>query len=216
MELLAQLVDIVLHLDRHLALLLPALGVWIYAALFLVIFAETGLVIAPFLPGDSLLFVAGALAAAGGMDITLLCGVLWVAAVAGDNTNYWIGRIVGPRAFRWERSRLFNPAALAKTQAFYARHGGKTIVIARFLPIVRTFAPFVAGIGRMRYARFLPIDCLGGAVWIGSMTLAGYWLGNQPFFKQNLSLVIVAIVAISLLPAAIAGLRRARRPAPGR
>ena len=209
MEFLAQLVDIALHLDRHLALLLPTLGVWIYALLFLVIFAETGLVIMPFLPGDSLLFVAGALAAAGGMDISALCITLWVAACAGDNTNYWIGRLVGPRAFRWEKSRLFNPAALSATQAFYAKHGGKTIVIARFLPLLRTFAPFVAGIARMGYARFLPIDCAGGALWIGSMTLAGYWLGNQPFFKENLSLVIVAIVAVSLLPALVAWLRRA-------
>ena len=211
MEFLTQLLDIALHLDRHLALLLPSLGIWIYALLFLVIFAETGLVIFPVLPGDSLLFVVGALAAAGGMEVGLLCATLWVAACLGDNTNYWIGRVVGPRAFRWERSRLFNPAALAKTQAFYARHGGKTIVIARFLPLVRTFAPFVAGIARMNYPRFLAIDCAGGALWIGSMTLAGYWLGNLPFFKQNLSLVILAIVAISLLPAVIAWLRQRLR-----
>ena len=210
MELLTQFVDIVLHLDHHLALLLPTLGIWIYAVLFLVIFAETGLVIAPFLPGDSLLFVAGALAATGGMDVGALCLTLWVAACAGDNTNYWIGRFVGPRAFRWQRSRLFNPAALVAAQAFYAEHGGKTIVIARFLPILRTFAPFVAGIARMDYLRFFPIDCAGGALWIGSITLAGYWLGNLPFFKQNLSLVIVAIVVISLLPGAIAWLRRQR------
>ena len=208
MDLIAQLVDIALHLDKHLALLLPSLGVWIYALLFAIVYAETGLVVAPFLPGDSLLFVAGALAATGGMDVGLLVGLLWLAAVLGDNTNYWIGRYIGPRAFRWERSRVFNPAALAKTSEFYAQHGGKTIVIARFLPILRTFAPFVAGIARMHYARFFIIDLCGGALWIGSMTLSGYWLGNQPFFKQNLSLVVVGIVGLSLLPAGFAWLRQ--------
>ena len=208
MDIFAQLFDLALHLDQHLAVLLPQLGIWIYALLFAIIFAETGLVVAPFLPGDSLLFVAGALAASGGMDITVLVGALCVAAILGDNTNYWIGRSVGTRAFRWEQSRLFNSAALGRTQAFYARHGGKTIVIARFLPIVRTFAPFVAGIARMHYARFFIIDCAGGVLWIGSMSLAGFWLGNQPFFKQNLSLVIVGIVALSLLPALFAWLRQ--------
>ena len=197
------LIDLLLHLDQHLAVLVQQNGAWIYGILFAIIFCETGLVVAPFLPGDSLLFVAGALAAGGGMDITVLCAVLFIAAVAGDNTNYWIGHAVGPRAFRWEQSRFFNKAALLKTHLFYETHGGKTIIIARFLPLARTFAPFVAGVGRMTYMRFFFVDLAGGALWIGSLTLAGYYFGNLPVIKNNLSLMIVAIVAISLLPALI-------------
>ena len=211
MELLSQFLDLVLHLDQHLAVLVQQHGTWIYAILFAIIFCETGLVVFPFLPGDSLLFVAGALAASGGMDVWVLCLVLFAAAIIGDNTNYWIGRAVGPRAFRWEQSRIFNKAALEKTHVFYARHGGKTVIIARFLPLVRTFAPFVAGIGRMTYPRFFAYDLFGGALWIFSLTLAGYWFGNLPWIKNNLSLMIVVIVAISLLPALFAWLRHRRK-----
>ena len=210
MELIATFIDIILHLDTHLAALLAEYGTWIYAILFLIIFCETGLVVTPFLPGDSLLFVAGALAATGGMDIQILCATLLVAAVLGDNLNYWIGRSVGPRVFRWEQSRIFNRAAFDKTHAYFEKHGGKTIIIARFLPIVRTFAPFVAGVAKMTYSRYLPLDFLGGCIWIFSLTLGGYLFGNIPFIKNNLSLVILAIIALSLLPLFIGWLRHRR------
>ena len=218
MELLAQFIDIVLHLDTHLALLLTEYGVWIYAILFLIIFCETGLVVTPFLPGDSLLFVAGALAAATagaaqGLDIGVLIAVLLAAAILGDNTNYWIGHYFGPRVFGWEQSRFFNRAAFDKTHAFFEHHGGKTIIIARFLPLARTFAPFVAGVARMTYPRYFLLDFLGGCLWIGSLTLAGYWFGNLPFIKNNLSLVIVTIIAVSLLPVAIGYLKHRRAAA---
>ncbi|MCX7174179.1 MAG: DedA family protein [Proteobacteria bacterium] len=211
MELLAQFLDLVLHLDQHLAVLVQQHGTWIYAILFAIIFCETGLVVTPFLPGDSLLFVAGAVAATGGMDIAILCAVLFAAAVIGDNTNYWVGHSIGPRAFRWEQSRFFNKSALDKTHAFYERHGGKTVIIARFLPLARTFAPFVAGVARMTYPRFFAYDFFGGALWIGSLTLAGYWFGNLPFIKNNLSLVIIVIVGVSLLPALIGWLQQRGR-----
>ncbi|MEZ5627870.1 DedA family protein [Denitromonas sp.] len=210
MELIAQFIDIVLHLDKYLAVVLADYGNWIYAILFLIIFCETGLVVTPFLPGDSLLFVAGALAATGGMDITILIGSLFVAAVLGDNTNYWIGRSVGHRVFRWEQSRFFNRAAFDKTHSYFETHGGKTIIIARFLPIFRTFTPFVAGVAKMTYSRFLPLDIAGGAIWIGSLCLAGYWFGNIPFIKNNLSFVILGIIAVSLVPIAIGWLRHRR------
>ena len=210
MELIAQFIDIVLHLDKYLAVVLADYGNWIYAILFLIIFCETGLVVTPFLPGDSLLFVAGALAATGGMDITILITTLFAAAVLGDNTNYWIGRSVGPRVFRWEQSRIFNRAAFDKTHAYFETHGGKTIIIARFLPIFRTFTPFVAGVAKMTYSRFLPLDIAGGAIWIGSLSLAGYWFGNIPFIKNNLSFVILGIISISLVPIAIGWLRHRR------
>lgn len=214
MELLNAFIDIVLHLDTHLAALLADYGGWIYAILFLIIFCETGLVIFPFLPGDSLLFVAGALAAGGGMDIGVLCGVLLAAAVLGDNTNYWIGHTLGPRVFRWENSRFFNKAAFTKTHEFFERHGGKTIIIARFLPLVRTFAPFVAGVARMSYGRFVALDFLGGCVWIGSLCLGGYWFGNLPVVRNNLSAVIFGIIGLSLLPIVIGWLRHRAAAAP--
>lgn len=218
MEFITQFIDIVLHLDTHLAALLAEYGVWVYAILFLIIFCETGLVVTPFLPGDSLLFVAGALAAAtngqaNGLDIGMLMGVLLAAAVIGDNTNYWIGRYFGPRVFGWEQSRFFNRAAFDKTHAFFEHHGGKTIIIARFLPLVRTFAPFVAGVARMTYSRYVVLDFLGGCLWIGSLTLAGYWFGNLPIIKNNLTAVILAIIALSLLPVAIGYLKHRREAA---
>lgn len=208
MELLAQFIDIVLHLDKHLALLLAEYGTLIYAILFAIIFCETGLVVLPFLPGDSLLFVAGALAAgSGGLDITTLIAVLMTAAVLGDNTNYWIGHHIGPRVFRWENSRFFNKAAFEHTHAFYERHGGKTMMVARFIPLVRTFAPFVAGVGRMTYSRFFFFDLAGAVLWVVSLCLAGYWFGNIEFIRKNLSFVILGIVGLSLAPVMIAGIR---------
>jgi membrane-associated protein len=200
MEFLALLVEFVLHVDRHLAALLADYGNWIYAILFLIIFCETGLVVTPFLPGDSLLFVAGALAAGGGMDPTLLIGVLFVAAVLGDSVNYAIGRRFGGRVAQWPDSRFFSRSALERTHAFYERHGGKTIIIARFMPIIRTFAPFVAGMATMDYRRFVGFNVLGGALWVGPLVLAGYWFGNLPVIKNNLTLVIFGIIALSLLP----------------
>ncbi len=202
-----------MHLDRHLGELLQQYGTWIYALLFLIIFCETGLVVTPFLPGDSLLFVAGTLWAAAGMEPSALAATLVVAAISGDNTNYWIGRFLGPRVFRWENSRIFNRRALEYTQEFYRRHGGKTVVLARWLPLVRTFAPFVAGIGRMAYARFLMFSVGGGLLWVVALVYAGYFFGNIPVVRQNLSLAIVGIVAVSLLPLAIGLLRHRLRKA---
>ena len=201
--------DIVLHLDQHLALLVQQYGLWIYGILFFIIFAETGFVVFPFLPGDSLLFVAGALAAIGqgGMDITTLIAVLLVAAVLGNTVNYHIGRYLGPKVFHWENSRFFNRTALEKTHAFYEKHGGKTLVISRFLPLFRTFAPFVAGIGAMSYARFTIFNLVGAAAWVVSLCLGGYWLGNLPWVKQNLSLLIIGIIVVSLLPVVIGWLK---------
>lgn len=201
--LLAGFIDIVLHLDKHLAILVQQYGTWIYAILFAIIFSETGFVVTPFLPGDSLLFVAGALAALGGMDIVVLLAVLLAAAALGNMLNYQIGRFLGPKVFQWEGSRFFNRAALQKTHAFYAEHGGKTLVISRFLPLFRTFAPFVAGIGAMGYARFSFFNLIGATAWVASLTLAGYFFGNLPWVQQNLSLVILAIIGISLIPVAI-------------
>jgi membrane-associated protein len=209
MELLMQFVDIVLHLDKHLALLVQQYGLWIYGILFFIVFAETGFVVTPFLPGDSLLFVAGALAAIGegGMDIFVLMGVLATAAILGNTVNYQIGRFLGPKVFHWENSRFFNRDALVKTHAFYEKHGGKTLVISRFLPIFRTFAPFVAGIGAMSYARFTMFNLVGALSWVVSLCLAGYWLGNVPWVKQNLSLIIVGILISSVIPIGIGYLK---------
>ena len=204
-----QFMDIVLHLDKHLALLVQQYGLWIYGILFVIIFSETGFVVTPFLPGDSLLFVAGALAALGegGMDIFVLIVVLSVAAILGNTVNYHIGRYLGPKVFHWENSRFFNRAALLKTHAFYEVHGGKTLVISRFLPLFRTFAPFVAGIGAMSYAKFTLFNLAGAIAWVASLCLAGYWLGNIPWVKANLSLIIIGIIVVSLVPVAIGWLK---------
>jgi len=207
MELITFFWDLLVHLDRHLAALLQEYGIWIYALLFLIVFCETGLVVTPFLPGDSLLFVAGALWAAAGMDPQALAATLIAAALCGDNVNYWVGRYLGPKVFQWESSRLFNRRGLDYTHAFYDRHGGKTVVIARFVPIVRTFAPFVAGIGRMRYLRFLVFSVGGAVLWVVSLVTAGYLFGNVPLVKNNLTIVIFAIVLLSLSPIAIEYLR---------
>lgn len=203
MEYLAAFIDIVLHLDKHLAVLVQQYGTWIYAILFVIIFSETGFVVTPFLPGDSLLFVAGALAALGGMNIGVLLAVLLAAAALGNMLNYQIGRFLGPKVFQWQGSRFFNRSALDKTHAFYDKHGGKTLVISRFLPLFRTFAPFVAGIGAMSYPRFTLFNLIGAVSWVGSLTLAGYFFGNLPWVQKNLSVVIVGIIAISLVPVVI-------------
>lgn len=207
MEFLAPFIDIVLHLDKHLAAMVQAYGVWIYVILFAVIFSETGFVVTPFLPGDSLLFVAGALAAVGGMDIVLLLVALTTAAILGNALNYTIGRYFGPKVFHWENSRLFNKTALLKTHEFYEKHGGKTLVISRFLPLFRTFAPFVAGIGSMTYARFMLFNVVGALAWVVSLTFAGYWFGNLPWIKQNLTLVILGIIVLSLVPVIVGALK---------
>jgi membrane-associated protein len=206
-EFLGGLFDILLHLDRHLQWLVVNYGAWIYAILFLIIFCETGLVVTPFLPGDSLLFVAGTIAAAGDMYVHGLFAALAAASFLGDNTNYWIGRYAGPRVFAREGSRFLNPAHLARTQRFYDKYGASTIFFARFMPIIRTFAPFVAGIGRMHYPRFLFYSFSGSIAWVGSLTYAGYYFGNVPVIKQNLTLVIVIIVVISVMPGIVEYLR---------
>ena len=211
MEVLAALFDLLLHLDRHLVELIARYGTWIYLILFLIIFCETGLVVTPFLPGDSLLFVAGAIAATEAMDVAYLVPLLIAAAFIGDNTNYWIGRFAGPRMFTREESRLLNRRHLDYTHAFYERHGGKTIIFARFMPIVRTFAPFVAGIGAMFYLRFVAYSALGSTAWIGSLVLAGYFFGNVPVVKQNLIWAILFVIFLSILPGLIQYVRARAR-----
>ena len=201
MDLLSHLIDLFLHLDRHLVVLIQEYGAWVYLILFVVVFAETGLVVTPFLPGDSLLFVAGTLAAAGGMDVGLLVLILCAAAILGDSVNYAIGKHAGERLVRG--GRFVRREHIEHTHAFFERYGGKTIVIARFVPIVRTFAPFVAGIGQMSYGRFLLFNVGGGILWVVSLTLAGYYFGNLPWVKANLSLVIIGIVLASIMPAVI-------------
>jgi len=210
-EWIVQLVDLVLHLDRHLGVFLANYGAWIYVLLFVIVFAETGLVVTPFLPGDSLLFVTGTLAAAGGMDVRWLMAVLVAAALTGDNVNYWAGRYLGPRVFRNESARWLNRKHLERTRGFYERYGVKTIVLARFIPVIRTFAPFVAGVGRMPYGRFLTVSVLAALLWVVSLVLAGYFFGNIPWVRQNLSVVIAAIIVISVLPAVFEALRQRRR-----
>jgi membrane-associated protein len=200
LEFLAQFLDIVLHLDVHLVALVEEHGVWIYAILFAIIFCETGLVVTPFLPGDSLLFVAGAIAATGAMDVHLLAAVLAVAAIAGDLTNYAIGRWLGVKFFTDRSSKLLNPEHLEKAHAFYERHGGKAIIIARFLPILRTYIPFVAGLAAMDPKKFAFFNVSGGLLWVASLTYAGYFFGNIPWVKGNLTLIIVGIIVVSLLP----------------
>lgn len=210
MELLASAWEIVIHLDVHLAAFVAEHGAWVYALLFTIVFIETGLVIWPFLPGDSLLFVTGAVAAAGGMDIAVVMAVLIAAALAGDNVNYAIGRWVGPRVFHYEQSRWFNPTYLKRAHDFYERHGGKTIILARFIPVVRTYVPFVAGIGSMPYGRYIGWCIVGALTWVLSLCSAGYFFGNIPVVKKNLSVVILLIVLVSISPGIIAWLRSRR------
>ncbi len=210
MDLLLAFVDIILHLDRHLAALIADYGVWIYAILFLIVFCETGLVVTPFLPGDSLLFATGALAATGAMDPVLLGGLLILASFTGDNTNYWIGRVVGPKVFSRPESRFLNRKHLDQTHRFYERHGGKAVILARFFPIIRTFAPFVAGVGTMLYPRFLAFSLVGGVAWVGGLVGGGYFFGNIPIVKQNFTLVVFGIIFLSLMPAVVGFLRHRR------
>jgi membrane-associated protein len=207
MEFLHQIIEFVLHIDKHLFELCGMYGMWIYAILFLIIFCETGLVVTPFLPGDSLLFAIGSLAAIGALRVEYTIPLLMIAVLAGDNTNYWIGRKAGPKVFRQENSRLFNKEYLERTHKFYDRHGKITIILARFLPIIRTFAPFVAGIGRMTYHIFLLFSVLGAILWVNVFVLVGYFFGNIPFIKQNFSIVIIALVLIPGLPAFIEFIR---------
>jgi membrane-associated protein len=210
-EYLAAFIDVVLHLDKHLQVLIQNYGAWVYAILFVIVFCETGLVVTPFLPGDSLLFVAGALAAAGGMNVHLLVALLIVAAILGDAVNYAFGRYLGPKVFRDEQARFLNRRHLMAAHEFYVRHGGKTIIIARFIPIIRTYAPFVAGIGSMPYPRFALFNVTGAILWVVSLAYAGYFFGNVPWVKKNLTLVIVGIVILSILPAVVEYLRHRKR-----
>ncbi len=207
MDVLSGFVDLVLHLDRHLLALVAQYGAWVYAILFAIIFSETGLVVTPFLPGDSLLFVAGAIAAGGALDVHALAVTLVAAAILGNSANYAIGRWLGRRFFRDTRSRWLNPAHLDRAHAFYERHGGKAIVLSRFLPIVRTYVPFVAGMGAMPPARFTAYNALGALAWAATLIYAGYFFGNIPWVRANLTLLIVAIVVVSLAPLAGAYVR---------
>jgi membrane-associated protein len=216
MEFIKKIIDIALHLDRYLSAIILQYGIWTYAILFVVIFIETGFVVMPFLPGDSLLFAAGTFAALKALKIGWLLLILSVAAVLGDTVNYWVGRRLGPKVFSQENARYFKKEYLDRTHAFYEKHGGKTIIIARFIPIIRTFAPFVAGIGRMSYGRFLAFNVVGGVGWVLLLTGAGYFFGNIPFVKKNYSVAIMAIILISTLPIFIEYFRnrKTKKPKP--
>lgn len=214
---LSQLIDVFLHLDKHLAALTTQYGPWVYALLFAIIFVETGVVVMPFLPGDSLLFVAGAIAGIGALNLPITLAVLFAAAVLGDNLNYAIGRRVGLRVFAWEDSRFFNRAAFERTHAFYEKWGPLAIVIGRFMPFVRTFVPFVAGVGQMTWSKFLFWNVAGAVIWVGSLTLLGYAIGNLPWVQAHFSWIALAMIVIPGLPAVYAVLQqllaRRRRPA---
>ena len=210
MDLLLALIDFILNIDVHLATFVETYGGWVYGLLFLIIFVETGLVVMPFLPGDSLLFVVGAMAARGSLDLYIVMGLLLVAAIAGDQLNYTIGRHIGPKVFQWEKSRWFNRNAFDKAHTFYERYGGITIVLARFMPFARTFAPFVAGVAHMDRRVFTLFNVLGAVLWVVGVTLAGYWFGNLPWVKANLEFIIWGLILIPGL-IAIAGAFKARR-----
>ena len=200
MDIIIYLIDFFIHLDKYLPLIIQSFGIWAYVIVFLVIFCETGLVVTPILPGDSLLFALGAFAAQGALNIEVLLYLLCVAAIAGDTVNYAIGHYIGPKVFHYEDSRFFKKEYLLKTHQFYEKHGGKTIVIARFMPIIRTFAPFVAGVGAMSYSKFILFNISGGIAWVCLFLLGGYFFGNIPSVKSNFTFVIIAIVIISVLP----------------
>jgi membrane-associated protein len=201
-DLVKKLVDFILHIDRHLAEIIASYGLWTYGVLFLIIFAETGLVITPFLPGDSLLFATGTFCAKPetGLNVHLMAGLLWIAAILGDTLNYWIGARIGPAVFKREDSMFLRKKHLERAHAFFEKYGGRAIILARFVPIVRTFVPFVAGVGQMTYVRFLAYNIIGGFIWIYAFIYAGYWFGSQPFVQKNFKLVIVAIIILSVLP----------------
>ncbi|MGQ0637146.1 MAG: DedA family protein [Planctomycetaceae bacterium] len=212
MDLLFKLLEFVRHLEQHLDQLVQQFGPWIYVLMFLVIFCETGLVVTPFLPGDSLLFALGALCARpDGLNLGLLLVLLTIAAILGDSVNYWLGSLLGPRIFRGENVRFLNRKHLERTHEFYERYGGKTIILARFVPIVRTFAPFVAGMGRMTYRRFMAYNVVGGIAWIVIFLLLGYWFGRWPFVKQNFEMIILGIIFFSILPVVIEFIRERRK-----
>ena len=212
MDLLRSIVDLFLHLDQHLGQLISQYGIWTHLILFLIVFCETGLVITPFLPGDSLLFAAGTFAALGALDLWLIMILLIIAAIIGDTVNYWIGAYIGPRAFRGD-VRFLRKEYLDRTHAFYEKHGGKTIILARFVPIIRTFAPFVAGVGAMSYPKFISYNIIGAVLWVGLFVPGGYFFGNIAVVRENFSLVILAIIVLSVMPIAIEALRSRRRPA---
>ncbi len=213
MAIIGSLLDLFLHLDQHLGEVFQTYGTWTYWILFGIVFCETGLVVTPFLPGDSLLFAAGALAGAGSLDVRLVVIALGSAAFLGDNTNYWIGRLLGPRILRSERSRILNRKHLDRTHAFFERYGGKTIIMARFVPIVRTFTPFVAGIGAMTYPRFVVYSVAATSLWLTVCVGAGYFFGGLPFVRRHFSLVVLAIIFISVVPALVEIIkRRGERP----
>lgn len=200
MELVFSAIEFILHIDRHLAVLIANYGAFTYSILFLIVFSETGFVVTPFLPGDSLLFAAGALASIDLLNVKLVFLLLALAAILGDTVNYWVGHIVGPKVFRQEKGLLFNKHYLKRTHEFYEKYGGKTIVIARFIPIIRTFAPFVAGVGKMSYSRFLSYNVIGGVLWVSIFVFGGYFFGNIPLVKQNFGIIIVFIIIISVAP----------------
>ena len=210
MEFFSFIIDFILHIDQHLTELAAQYGVWIYGILFLIIFCETGLVVMPLLPGDSLLFAAGSIAAIGEMNIHLMVVLLIIAAILGDAVNFMIGKFFGEKLFANPNSKIFKQSHLQKTQQFYAKHGGKTIILARFIPIVRTFAPFVAGMGHMTYHHFLAYNVIGGVLWVTLFSYLGYFFGNLPIVKDNLSLVLVAIIVLSILPGIVEIIRHKR------
>ena len=210
MEFFSQLLDFVLHLDKHLSALIQSYGLWTYLILFTIIFLETGLVVTPFLPGDSLLFAAGTFASAKALKVHWLFILLGAAAILGDTANYWIGHFIGPRVFHQEKSRFFKREYLDRTHRFYEKYGAETIIIARFVPIIRTFAPFVAGIGRMNYWRFISYNVIGGIGWVALFVFGGYFFGNIPVVRRNFSLVIIAIIIVSVLPALFEVFRQRR------
>jgi len=214
MELISTVFDFVLHVDKYLEMFVTHYGAWVYALLFIIIFVETGVVVMPFLPGDSLLFVVGAMCGVGLMNYPLLVGLLFAAAVLGNQSNYTVGRAIGPKVFQWENSRWFNKAAFDQAHAFYERHGGITLVAARFVPFLRTFAPFVAGVAQMTRAKFSFFDVVGGALWVGGIVTVGYFFGNIPWVKLHLDKIIWAMIFVPGLLVGV-GAWRARRKAAG-
>jgi membrane-associated protein len=208
-DLIRKLIDFIIHIDRHLAEIIADYGIWTYAVLFAIVFAETGFVVTPFLPGDSLLFAAGAFCAKPetGLNVHVMASLLFIAAVLGDTVNYWIGAKLGPAVFKREDSRFLRKKHLERAHAFFEKYGGRAIILARFVPIVRTFVPFVAGVGRMTYSRFFAYNVIGGFIWITLFIYAGFWFGNQEFVQKNFKLVILAIIILSVLPIVFEGVR---------
>lgn len=210
MELLSKAIDVILHLDKYISILIQTFGIWTYCILFLIIFCETGLVVTPFLPGDSLLFAVGAFAAKGSLNIWIVFILLAFAGILGDTVNYWIGHYIGPKVFKAEKTRFLKREHLERTHEFYEKHGGKTIIIARFIPIIRTFAPFVAGIGKMNYLKFISYNIIGGISWVAIFVFGGYFFGNLEFVKKRFTIIIFAIIIISILPGVFEFLRQRR------